>query len=351
MINRLLHFLHRCFRIMLSPAQETEQIVLNRLRLGGWILSWVASAASTRWIGEVLWPAWDSLAGILAVALMFGFPLMLIGSILLHLIARLMGGRGRWDILVALSGYGNVPFIGLTLLLGGAVAVYVRVLGSIRFHLVFILLFFLALGVIIFTGLAIVRHGLSANYGLNARRAWLATILGSLIFFAIEGAVRIPYITKCPINSSNLAAMPHMPTPPIVLAGDKARHLSFEYTVNLQYYRKQPIHRGDIVIYRDRHENPRMGRILGLPGEQAGLEKGSLMINGTLFPESWKTWGNLTVHSKQIGTDEYFIGTDKRSEEPVSDPIFPDIIDRDQILGPVLNSDIALLGLIFGQPE
>ena len=33
MINRLLHFLHRCFRIMLSPAQETEQIVLNRLRL------------------------------------------------------------------------------------------------------------------------------------------------------------------------------------------------------------------------------------------------------------------------------------------------------------------------------
>jgi hypothetical protein len=350
MMNSFQLFLKRCARITIAPGQEAAQIVLNRCRLGGWILNWLATAFSTYWIGEVLWPSWNFIIGILAVALVTAFPLMLIESVVFHLIGRALGGSGRWDILVALFGYSAVPGSVLALILGGAIAGYVRIFGSIRFHLAFIFLFLLALLVAVITGLVILRHGLGANYRLSARRAWLMIIAGSLVLLLGESVLRAPYIAKRPIPVDNIIAMMELPAPPMVTVGDAAKHWGFEYTANLQYYRKLPIQRGDVLIYRDRNEHYRMGRILGLPGELAGLENGHLVVNGLRFVESWPTGGDLTIPPRLIGSDEYFACTDKRSADPAAGSRFHEIVKRDQILGPVLKINIALLRLLFGQP-
>jgi hypothetical protein len=336
---------------MIAPRAEAEQIVLNRFRLGGWMLNLFVSAISTRWIGEALWPGWNSMAGTIAVALVAAIPFVLIETFALHIAGRLLGNKGRWDVLVALSGYAAVPFFTLVLILGGAAAIYTRAFGSNRIHLAFILLALLALLVVVITGLVIGRHGLGANYGLSGRQAWLLTILGALVFSFGETALRRPFVEKKPIPVADLEAMPQMPAPPLITTGGAARHLAFEYAVNLQYYRRLPVRRGDIVIFRSRDGHSHLGRILGLPGERAGLQNGRLIINGAPWIEPWKTEGDLSIQSRLIGSDEYFIYPDKRRTDTESHARFPEIAERNQILGPVLQMDIALLRLAFDHAQ
>ena len=336
---------------MIAPRAEAEQIVLNRFRLGGWLLNWFVSAISTRWIGEALWPGWHSMTGLIVVALVAAIPFLLIETFALHIAGRLLGSKGRWDVLVALSGYAAVPFFTLVLILGSASAIYTRVSGSNRFHLAFILLAMLALLVVVITGLVISRLGLGANYTLSARRAWLVTILASLVFSLGETALRRPFVEKIPIPVADLEAMPQMPAPPLITTGGAARHLAFEYAVDLQYYRRLPVRRGDIVIFRSRDGHSHLGRILGLPGERAGLQNGRLVINDVPWIEPWKTAGDLCIQPRLFGPDEYFIYPDKRRTDSGSRARFPEITGRNQILGPVLRTDIALLRLAFDQAQ
>jgi len=346
-------FLRRCVRITVAPGREVDQIVSDRTRLGGWLLGWLVTALSMLWVGEALWPVWNSVAGYLGVALLAAAPWILIQGGMLHLAGRLMGGRGRWDITVALCGYGTVPFLALALILGGGIAVYVRVFGPIPFHLASILLLVLALLVTMITGLVIVRHGLSSNYGLSARRAWLVTAVGALVFTLGNNALRGGYVTRCAITVANLAAMPQIPVPLVAAGSGEARRLSLEYAANLRYYRETAIRRGDILIFRGQDGHGWMGRVLGLPGEQAGLQNGHLVVDGALQLEPWQTSGDLTIPPRQIGPDEYFLWTDERTPdlELATESRFPAIAKRDQILGPVLRLDVVLLSWVFGQPR
>jgi hypothetical protein len=348
MTDGLLLFLHRCRRIAITPGQETEQIVLNRFRLGGWILHWLATSVSTYWVGEAFWPGLNSVPGILAIALAAAFPLMLVEAFVLHLAGRLLGHGGRWDVLIALCGYAAVPGAVLAIVFVGAIIGYTHTFGPIRFPLAFIFLFILALIVAVITGLVILRHGLGANYRLSARRAWILAILGSLLLSMGESMLRAPYITKGAVPIANILAMPQIPAPPAITAGGATGRLAFEYAANLRYYRKFDIRRGDIVIL-DINGHYRMGRILGLPGEQAGLQDGHLLVNGSRMAEPWQTVGELSIQSKQLGTDEYFIYTDERKQDPDSGLRFPAAVKRDRILGPALKMNIALLRWIFGQ--
>jgi hypothetical protein len=350
MTGRFRLFVHRCVRIMIAPGQEAEQIVLNRCLLGGWILNWLVSAIGMRWAGEVLRPGWSSFAWIIALALVAAVPLVLVESLILHLAGTWAGNRGRWDNLVALCGYANVPSVVLILILSSAIPISMRVFGVNRFHLAFMLLCVLAFIVAAITGLVILRHSLTANYGLNARRAWLIAILGFLVITPMESALRMPFIKKMPISIANLLAMPQMPTPPVITAGGTAKHLNFEYAINLQYYRKLAIRRGDVVVFRGRDEHYRMGRILGLPGEQAGLQDGKLVINGAKWTEPWQASGSLILPPEKLSPGEYFISTDERSTSPASNAQFQAVVDKDQILGPVLQTDITFLGWMFDQP-
>jgi len=350
MMSGFLLFLRRCARMMIAPGQEVEQIVLGRARLGGWVLAWLATAVTTLWVGEALRPAWNSTAGYLSIALLAAAAGLLIQSLALHVAARLLGGPGSWSTTIAIGGYSVVPLIALVLIVGGGMAAYVRLFGPVPFHLATLLLLLLALLVVIITGLVIMRHGLSANYGLTARRAWAVTAAGVLVFSLGGTALRKGSLEKCAITSANLAAMSQIPSPFAAAGGDGARRLSIEYNANLRYYRKIPIRRGDIVLFHGPDGHGWMGRILGLPGEQAGLQDGQLIVEGVLQPEPWRKAGALTIPPQKLGPDEYFLWTDDRTPnlELAVESQFPRTIRRDQILGPTLRLPAVLLHWAFG---
>lgn len=343
-------FLRRCVRIMIAPGQEVEQIVSGRARLGGWFLGWLVTALTTLWVGEALWPAWNSMAGYMSIALLAATAGLLIQSAALHAAARLLGGLGSWNTTVAIGGYAAVPFIALALILAGGMAVYVRSFGPVPFHLASILLLMLALLVVIITGLVIMRHGLSANYGLNARRAWAVTAVGALVFSLGGNALREGFLEKCAISSANLTAMSQIPFPFAAAGGDEARHVSLEYNANLRYYRTIPIRRGDVVLFHGPDGHGWMGRILGLPGELAGLQDGQLIVDGARQPEPWRITGNLTIPPQKLGPDEYFLWTDDRTPnlELTVESRFPRTAKKEQILGPTLRLTAVLLNWIFG---
>jgi signal peptidase I len=71
---------------------------------------------------------------------------------------------------------------------------------------------------------------------------------------------------------------------------DRGNHdLANESVVDLKYYDRHPINRGDIVYYQPPDElKERMGdydisRVIGLPGEKVKIEKGQVYINGMLL--------------------------------------------------------------------
>jgi hypothetical protein len=352
MTDGLWLFLRRCGRITTAPTQEAEQIVLERARLGGFILGWLVGVPGTLWVGETLWPGWNSMAGYLMVALLAAAVSMLVQTSVLHLASRVLGGRGRWDNMVALFGYAAVPLIALAFILGGGLALYLRAFGPIPFHLAGILMFFLALLAVMITCLVIIRHGLSANYGISRRRAWVVTAVGVLVFALGGASLRGKFVESCAISFANLTAMARTPFPFAAQSGESAWHFSKEYSANLRYYRNAPMGRGEVVIFRGDDGHGWLGRVLGLPGEEVGLQDGHLTVDGVQQPESWKTAGDLTMHPRRLGPNEYFLWTDDRTPnlKLAVESTFQGVVKRERILGPPLRLDAALIGWIFGEP-
>ena len=352
MTDGLWLFLRRCRRIMTAPTQEAEQIVLERTRLGGFILGWLVSVPGTLWVGEALWPGWHSMAAYLMVALLAAVVSLLIQAGVLHLSSLALGGHGRWDITVGLFGYAAVPLIALALILGCGLAVYVRAFGSVPFHLTAMLLFFLALLAVMITCLVIMRHGLSANYGLSRRRAWIVTAAGVLVLALGGGWLRGKFVESCGITAANLTAMSRAPVPFAAAGGEDAWHFSTEYAANLRYYRTALIGRGDVIIFRGDDGHGWLGRVLGLPGEQVGLQDGHLIVDGVPQPEPWRTAGDLTMPPRRLGSNDYFLWTDDRTPKLklAVESVFQGVVKREQILGPPLRLDAALIGWIFGKP-
>lgn len=79
--------------------------------------------------------------------------------------------------------------------------------------------------------------------------------------------------------------------------------------------------RGDVIIYHARDENhkdiivDRIGRVVGLPGEQIIIEKGKTLVNGKVLQEQyadWSEWKSSEPIEISLGTDEYLAIVDKR---------------------------------------
>jgi hypothetical protein len=348
----MLAFLRRCGHLTVAPGETAEVIVLSRAHLGGFLLGWVGALPGVLWVGEALWPNWNWIPGYLLAGLLAAVVQLLIQASVFHLLGKLLGGRGRWDTMVALCGYAAVPFLTWALLVGGGLAVYVRLLGPLHFHLAGFLLFLLSLLVVIVAALVILRHGVGSNYGLSGGRAWLATLAGALVLLLSGGLLSGKFVARCSVTSANLQAVSLTPVPLAAEPGEDGLRLSIEYRANRRYYREVPIRRGDLVLVRGNDGRDWIGRILGLPGEEAGVEQGRLVIGGQPWPETWRIRGTLTIPARRLGPNEYFFWTDDRTAglRLALSSEFPGAVQREQILGPPLRVYSIPMRWWLGEP-
>ena len=105
-----------------------------------------------------------------------------------------------------------------------------------------------------------------------------------------------------------------------------------------------PPARGDVVLFRTSRgetdvssgdQSSSMRRIIGLPGETVQIMDGKVYINGSVLEEDYcsgeMTYGGTAASALTLGSDEYFVMADNRSNNFDS---------RDSTVGPVLESDI-----------
>ena len=106
--------------------------------------------------------------------------------------------------------------------------------------------------------------------------------------------------------------------------------------VNRLAYRHHEPQRGDVVSIRFAGNHIMyMKRIIGLPGETVGFEKGRVIINGSVLDEPYeKTACDWNVPPVQLGPDEYYVVGDNRTM-PVENHVFGKVT-RDRIVGRVL---------------
>ena len=114
--------------------------------------------------------------------------------------------------------------------------------------------------------------------------------------------------------------------------------------VNRLAYLLLPPSRGDVVLFRTSRgetgassgdQSASMRRIVGLPGETVQIMDGNVYINGSVLAEDYcfgeMTYGGTAASALTLGSDEYFVMADNRSNNFDS---------RDSTVGPVLGSDI-----------
>ena len=114
--------------------------------------------------------------------------------------------------------------------------------------------------------------------------------------------------------------------------------------VNHMAYLLLPPARGDVVLFRTSRgetdvssgdQSSSMRRIIGLPGETVQIMDGKVYINGSVLEEDYcsgeMTYGGTAASALTLGSDEYFVMADNRSNNFDS---------RDSTVGPVLESDI-----------
>ena len=106
--------------------------------------------------------------------------------------------------------------------------------------------------------------------------------------------------------------------------------------VNCLAYKRHEPQRGDVVSIRYAGKHLMlMKRIIGLPGESVGFEKGQVIINGNVLAEPYeKRSCDWSIPPVQLGADEYFVVGDNRTMPP-QDHVFG-VVTRDRILGRVL---------------
>ena len=112
--------------------------------------------------------------------------------------------------------------------------------------------------------------------------------------------------------------------------------------INLLGYRTHEPRRGDVVGVRFSPRDPLslkspmlLKRVVGLPGELIGFQRGRVTVNGEVlqelyvkFPSDWER------HPVQLGPDDYFVVGDNRSM-PIEYHTFG-IAKREKIIGRIL---------------
>ncbi len=92
------------------------------------------------------------------------------------------------------------------------------------------------------------------------------------------------------------------------------RDRSFHFA-NLMAYRNGPPVRGDIIVIdKDGFGSMYMKRVLGLPSETVGFERGNLIIDGLEFDEFYLVdKGDWDMPPVFLGPNEYLVAGDNRT--------------------------------------
>jgi signal peptidase I len=113
-----------------------------------------------------------------------------------------------------------------------------------------------------------------------------------------------------------------------------------QYLLNRIAYLFREPRRGDLVVIHDPgHKDMAIKRIVGLPGDRVEIKEGVLYINqkplneAYLAPHTKTLPGDATQHSVQLGSKQYFVMGDNRSESEDSRYYGP--IHHDKIVGVV----------------
>lgn len=144
------------------------------------------------------------------------------------------------------------------------------------------------------------EHPSSTSHWLRELKPWFRDILLAFFF-----AVLIVVFVVQPVKVEGTSMLPRLV--------DQERIF-----VNRFIYRFSEIHRGDIVVFwypKDRSKSF-IKRVLGVPGDQVEIRRGSVYINGSKVEEPYldpqfRDWDSLG--RRIVPPDHYFVLGDHRS--------------------------------------
>jgi signal peptidase I len=99
--------------------------------------------------------------------------------------------------------------------------------------------------------------------------------------------------------------------------------------------------RGEVVLFADPRNpkaDPRMGRIVGVPGDTVSVTPTSVAINGVTLNEPYTqippgTTENSVIASVKLSTDQYYVILDSRQRTDANDSRGFGVLPRSNILG------------------
>jgi signal peptidase I len=119
--------------------------------------------------------------------------------------------------------------------------------------------------------------------------------------------------------------------------------LTQEVLVDFEFYKRNRISRGDIVVFQITNGNNQMtdiARVVGLPGEEVEIRNGTVYINqnelDTFYGKDSTSETNDSIRAVQLNEDEYYILADVRWRGMNDSQSTKDGFHKDQITGKVV---------------
>jgi hypothetical protein len=277
------------FRRRVDAADFTDgaapaRAAARRLALLPTILGCLSVLTGVWWGGEVLLPGVRSLWVLVPIGLALTLVQWLIGVLVLHGVARLLGARARLAHLHAVLGFTAVP--GLLAMAMDAVAWNLAAVGRRE---VFALLHAtgrtLELGVLVW-GLCLTFHVVRTVYGpsLSRRRAVLVVVLSTVLggLLSVEGLEAHHSIPMQELKFGAVSARVRALAGRLTVAGAADMEVA-----TLKAWRGG-LRRGDLVVVADVGAGGadgmgRLARVAGLPGDTAATPGGPAVLSGDSY--------------------------------------------------------------------
>ena len=376
-------------RFILHPG-----VLLRDLKASAPVWPSLAIAGFVCWgagiyLSEVLLPGIGWLPAYVLTGALVGLLILLAFLAVLHVVARVLGGRGDIRDLARLWGYTHLPEIVIGILLA-IVLRFTVFRGSPHGNLGLGWLIGIAIIALITAiwSLILRIHVLRVTYGYGVLMSVLVLVLSEA---AIDIASWVPQLALQTVGARGATAVGLMdPMDPrvardirVILEKEMSLVAESDFRTGATYVpvntRAYPPRRGDAVMFcRDEHtrrdlrraivgisinlglggDGPRfaahvaVARVVGLPGETVEVRGGRVLVNGGELDEPYvKVPGDITLAPVQVPEGSFFLLGDNRSLDPGS--YGAGVVAGDKILGRMLRTwtDITVpvvRALVFG---